>query len=47
MSAVIATVQSMSSVSAESQFEQGGKGRVSVFWAAGVLKASWPLGTAD
>ena len=41
------TLQCMSSVSTECHVEQGGKGSVSVFWAAGALPAFWPLGTVD
>ena len=37
----------MSCVLAESHVEQGGKGCVSVFWAAGVIPAFCPLGTVD
>ena len=37
----------MSSVSAEAHVEQGGKGCVSVFWAAGACPAFWPVGTVD
>ena len=37
----------MSSVSAESHVEQGGKGCVSVFLAAEAFPAFWPLGTVD
>ena len=40
-------MQCMSSVSAESHVEQGGKGCESVFRAAGVHPASWPLGAVD
>ena len=32
-------------ISAESHVEQGEEGCVSVFWAAGVFSAFWPLGT--
>ena len=31
----------------QSHVEQGGKGCVSVFLAAGVFPAFWPLGTVD
>ena len=40
-------MQCMSSVSAEGHIEQDGKGCVSVFLAAEVLPAFWPLGTVD
>ena len=37
----------MSNVSAKGHVEQGGKGCVSAFWAAGAFPAFWPLGTVD
>ena len=40
-------MQCMSSVTAESHVEQGGKRCVSVFWAAGDFPAFWPLGIVD
>ena len=36
-----------SAVHVESHVEQGGRGCVSVFWAAGAFPAFWPLGTVD
>ena len=39
------TVKCMLSVAAEGHVEQGGKGCVSVFGAAGTFPALWPLGT--
>ena len=37
----------LSSVSDECHVEQGGKGCVSVFFAAEAFAAFWPLGTVD
>ena len=40
-------MQCMLGVSAEGHIEQGGKGCVSVFLAAGVFPACWPLVAVD
>ena len=40
-------MQCMSSVSAESFVEKGGKGCVSEFWTAEAFPEYWPLGTVN